>query len=197
MTATQEESQTTGPSDSETKEEVPHYWLRMPAKRDNRHSPTQMVASILPESQDYDKTCLEEETNAGRLGQEAGHETEVRSGMPSEDRLGVRQQLSENQSWCNEDLQMPQMTYPEVRPSTPQGVPHPFLRQSTRKRRPAHVFTDPSFGRPTYEPHPTVGAIEAQPLQCLRLVPPTIVSVSYSGCTRNPTPILSHSLVLR
>lgn len=92
-----------------------------------------MVATILPESQDYDKTCLEEETNAGRLGQEAGHETEVRSGMPSEDRLGVRQQLSENQSWCNEDLQMPQMTYPEVRPSTPQGVPHPFLRQSTRK----------------------------------------------------------------
>lgn len=126
-----------------------------------------MSAFIPPESQEHNETCLEEGTNAGRLGQEAEHETEVGLGMQSEDGPEIgQQQLIEDQSLCHEDLQIPQMTPPQMRPLTPQGEPRPSLQQSTRKRWPTHVFTYLSFGRPTYESRPTVGVTEAQPLQC-------------------------------
>lgn len=86
-----------------------------------------MSAFIPPESQEHNETFLEEETNAGRLGQEAEHETEVGLGMQSEDGPEIgQQQLIEDQSLCHEDLQILQMTPPQMRPSTPQGEPPPL-----------------------------------------------------------------------
>lgn len=64
--------------------------------------------------------------------------------MHREDEPEVGQQeLIEDQSWCHEDLQIPKRTPPEVRPPTPHDEPHPFLTQSSRQCRPAHVVPYP------------------------------------------------------
>lgn len=146
-------------SGSETDEEAPCYWLRVPREslRTNRDIPNQVPVS---------GSLVSPETPGDMQGGDVPMGSEF-------DRVSVGEMEQERENDISPPVEEPEFGEEQLAPQTndssentqgSQPEPQPVLRRSTRQRRPGQILTYSSLGQPTYQPRLAVSSVGVQPV---------------------------------
>lgn len=159
---TPEKSQSPEASDSE--EDGPSYWFRVPRYLQEGPRPSEPVHSESQSRLPSSETRRVEEAHAQpEQDQDIVTEEQV---IPRQDRQDTDLPQPVNHPDVPQLHQEVHVREPSPEPATdaeqqwtchPESPPH--LRQSTRQRRPNMIFTYPSLGQPAYQPRPSVNAV--------------------------------------
>lgn len=163
-----EKSQSPEVSDSD--EDEPSYWFRVPRYLQESLNPAETVHS---ESQSRLRSSETRRTEGVHT-----HPEKERDQADDEHITQGQNEQDTDLPHPNHDFEIPQLhqeVYIREPAADPEPVPSPEseeihrpespprLRQSTRQRRPNMVFTYPSLGQPAYQPRSSVNVIPVQP----------------------------------